>query len=160
MKLVNAAHKKFINAFTRSGDIESAIKESGVSKEKAKAILNRYKSIYEGFFERLGMSKESVIKEHIELIKNPIRTTSLSSEGELKTTYDNATKLRAIESYYKLIKAIEEPAINLSTTIYSGIDLEKERLIMEEINKNSKLQTIFMEHIEKLKQVEAKQIGS
>ena len=156
MRMINASHKKFINAFTRSGDIDAAIKESGVSKEKAKAILNRYKSIYEGFFERLGMSKEMVIKEHIDLIKNPVKTTSLTAEGELKTTYDNNTKLRAIESYYKLIKAIEEPAFNMSTNVYTSIDLEKERIVMEEINKSPKMKAVFMEHIEKLKSAEVK----
>jgi hypothetical protein len=152
MKLRNPNQVKFINAFVRSGDIDIAIKESGVSQNKAKELISRYKSIYEGFFEKMGLCKEDVIKEHIALIKNPIKSTTLSPEGELKTSFDTTTKMKAIDTYYKLIKALDGEGITVQTNIFAQVDSETEKAIMEEINKNENLQELFMKRIEKMKQ--------
>ena len=139
----------FIDIFIRTHDFEFAIKKVGLTKTQGSQYLSQYKSIYTAIFEKMGMPKEEVVKKHIELINDPIKSESYNGKTEVETTtYDNATKMKAIEIYYKLTNAIEDSKIIVNTVVASDTDKIKELEIAKIINDDPMLREKFMNVIE------------
>lgn len=140
------AHKKFLTAFIKTESLEDAIKQSGLSRKKAQYYLNKYKHLYVGLFEKLGMPKEAVIQRHIALIDKP-KASIHTFKGITTTHYDNKTQLKAIALYYELISAIKDDPIIINNDISNG-DKLKELAIARLIDKDSALREKFMNLIE------------
>jgi len=140
------AHKKFLNAFIKTESLEDAIKQSGLSRQKAQYYLRKYKNLYVGLFEKLGMPKEAVIQKHIALIDEP-KSSVHTFKGITTTTYDNKTQLKAIALYYELISALKEDTIIINNDISNGEKL-KELAIAKMIDKDPALREKFMNLIE------------
>ena len=145
-KNTHDAHKKFLEAFFKTESVEDAITKSGLSKSKAQTYLRKYKNMYVGLFEKLGMPKDEVIKRHIALIDKP-RSIEHEFKGIKTTNFDNKTQLKAIELYYKLIAALTESDVIINTNM-SDVDKIKELEVAKIIGDDPALREKFMNVIE------------
>ena len=145
-KYSHDAHKNFLKAFFETESIDEAIKKSGLSKKKAEYYLRKYKNLYVGLFERLGMPKDEVIKKHIKLIDEP-KSSEHTFKGITTKNYDNKTQLKAIELYYKLINALNDNDVIINTNV-SDVDKIKELEVSKIIGDDPSLREKFMNVIE------------
>jgi len=147
------ATAKFLTVYIETHVVDQACKAAGISKHQAHRIIENYQNKFKAKLAILGLTEDNVLTELKKLILSPQDVSYDTMRGKLVSIPDNHLRIKAIETYLKLIGALSDGPLMV---VNINQDKEKENrlyLEMKEQPEFKAMETKMLQSIEKLREV-------